>query len=160
MRPRSAGALQRIIEDYFDVQVEIEQFTGAWYRLRPRTCACSTAPPANPNNWAAGPSSATRFGISSRACACKRDRSGWTKYLDFLPSGTAYEPLRSLAKFVSRGEIDFEIRLILKKDEVPACELGRRPAAPRLGWTSWAKTQAQAQHANDTILPSEEEIYI
>src|SRR5208283_4580840 len=33
LRPRSAVSLQRIIEDYFDVQVEIEQFTGAWFRL-------------------------------------------------------------------------------------------------------------------------------
>ena len=47
-----------------------------------------------------------------------------TEYLDFLPSGTAHEPLKSLAKFISRGEIDFEVQLILKKDEVPACELG------------------------------------
>ncbi len=39
------------------------------------------------------------------------------EYLDFLPSGTAHEPLKSLAKFIARGEIDFEVQLILKKDE-------------------------------------------
>ena len=74
------------------------------------------------------------------------------EYLDFLPSGTAHEPLKSLAKFVSRGEIDFEVQLILKKDEVPACELGsEEAAAPRLGWTSWAKTQPMRADPGDTI---------
>ena len=78
---------------------------------------------------------------------------GLTQYLDFLPSGTAYESVRSLAKFASRGEIDFEIQLILKKEEVPPCELGLADAAgPRLGWTSWAKTRPLVQDANDTIL--------
>ena len=30
---RSASALEAILRDYFEVPVEIEQFTGAWYRL-------------------------------------------------------------------------------------------------------------------------------
>ncbi|HEX5431159.1 MAG TPA: type VI secretion system baseplate subunit TssG, partial [Bryobacteraceae bacterium] len=56
------------------------------------------------------------------------------------------------AKFVSRGELDFEVQLILKKDEVPACELGAAgKAGPMLGWTSWAKTQPKLAHAGDTI---------
>ena len=70
---------------------------------------------------------------------------GLAQYLDFLPSGTAYESVRSLAKFVSRGEIDFEIQLILKKDEVPACELGLEDAlAPRLGMDFLGQNRAAA----------------
>jgi type VI secretion system protein ImpH len=76
-----------------------------------------------------------------------------SEYLDFLPIGTAYETLRSLAKFISRGEIDFEVQLILKKDEVPVCELAAEAvAAPMLGWTSWAKTQPLGKDTDDTIL--------
>jgi len=41
------------------------------------------------------------------------------------------------------------VRLILKKDEVPSCELD---GVPRLGWTSWAKTEPKPEHAGDTIL--------
>src|SRR5262249_56976551 len=32
-RQRSAQALQGMLEDYFDVPVEVQQFVGAWYRL-------------------------------------------------------------------------------------------------------------------------------
>ena len=31
---RSAAALERILADYFDVPVEVEQFVGAWQGLR------------------------------------------------------------------------------------------------------------------------------
>ena len=30
---RSAGALQQLLEDYFEVPVEVEQFVGAWYDM-------------------------------------------------------------------------------------------------------------------------------
>src|SRR5262249_52576315 len=32
-RPRSAQALQQILEDYFDVPIEVQQFVGRWIRL-------------------------------------------------------------------------------------------------------------------------------
>ena len=33
LHARSATALRQILEDYFDVPVEVEQFVGAWYPL-------------------------------------------------------------------------------------------------------------------------------
>ena len=59
------------------------------------------------------------------------------------------EPCRLLTVV---GEIDFEVQLILKKDEVPACEWGsEEAAAPRLGWTSWAKTEPKPADPGDAI---------
>ena len=34
MQSRSAVALEQMLADYFEVPVEIEQFTGAWYTHR------------------------------------------------------------------------------------------------------------------------------
>ena len=34
-RPRSSTVLQQLLSDYFDVQVAIEQFAGAWFALDP-----------------------------------------------------------------------------------------------------------------------------
>ena len=52
-------------------------------------------------------------------------------------------------EFAGRGEFDFEVRLILKKEQVPACVLG---GDQLLGWTSWATTQPKLTDAGDTIL--------
>jgi type VI secretion system protein ImpH len=75
------------------------------------------------------------------------------QYRDFLPTGTAWEPLSALLRFYSGDELDFEVQLVLKRQQVPACELGREDeTAPRLGWLTWAKTTPMGRDPGDTIL--------
>jgi type VI secretion system protein ImpH len=149
LRPRSAAAMQRVIEDYFDVPVEVEQFTGAWFRLAPADLCVFDRASTESEQLGGGAVVGDEIWHQQSGVRLHVGPLSMEQYLDFLPSGTAHEPLRSLTKFVSRGELDFEVRLILKKDEVPSCELG---GAPRLGWTSWAKTEPKREHAGDTIL--------
>jgi type VI secretion system protein ImpH len=149
LRPRSAAALQRIIEDYFDVAVEIEQFTGAWFRLAPKDLCVFDRSSTESEQLGGGAIVGDEIWHQQSGVRLHIGPMALEKYLDFLPSGTAHAPLQSLAKFAGRGELDFEVRLILKKDDVPPCELG---GAPRLGWTSWATTQPMQSHAGDTIL--------
>ena len=151
LRPRSAAALRQILWDYFDVPVEIEQFVGAWHRLEDSNL-CRFVSGDESEQLGGGAIVGDEIWDQQSGLRIKLGPMGLQQYLDFLPSGTAHEPLRTLAKFVGRGEFDFEVQLILKKDEVPACELRLGEAAtPRLGWTSWAKTQAMRADASDTI---------
>jgi type VI secretion system protein ImpH len=149
LRPRSAAALQRIIEDYFEVDVEIEQFTGAWFSLSPKDCCVFDRASTESEQLGGGAIVGDEIWHQQSGVRLHIGPMPLEKYLDFLPSGTAYDPLQSLAKFAGRGELDFEVRLILKKDDVPSCELG---GVPRLGWTSWAKTEPKPVDAGDTIL--------
>ena len=152
LHPRSAAALQRVLWDYFGVPVEIEQFVGAWHRLEePDLCRFDRGT-SESEQLGGGAIVGDEIWNQQSGVCIKLGPLGLNEYLDFLPSGTAFQPLRSLAKFVARGEIDFQVQLILKKDEVPPCELGiSEAAAPRLGWTSWAKTQPSREDADDTI---------
>jgi type VI secretion system protein ImpH len=153
LHPRSAASLERILADYFEIPVEVEQFVGAWQGLRESDLCRFDRGLSVSEQLGGGAIVGDEIWNQQAGVRVKLGPLGLAQYLDFLPSGTAYESVRSLAKFVSRGEIDFEIQLILKKDEVPACELGLEDAlAPRLGWTSWAKTRPLGQDANDTIL--------
>jgi type VI secretion system protein ImpH len=150
LHTRPAAALQRILWDYFDVPVEIEQFAGAWHRLE-ESNQCRVG-------WESGASEQLGGGAiagdeiwdQQSGARIKLGPLSLAEYLDFLPSGTAHEPLKALANFIGRGEIDFQVQLILKKDDVPRCELGSEDP-PRLGWTSWAKTQPLRVDAGDTI---------
>ena len=57
------------------------------------------------------------------------------QYRQFLPTGSAHASLKALTRFFS-DEHEFEVQLILKRDDVPACDLslgGRRSVAARLG---------------------------
>ena len=75
------------------------------------------------------------------------------RYLDFLPSGTAFKPLQSVVRFFAGDEYDFELQLVLRREETPALELGAKgDAAPQLGWVSWSKTRALEHDSCETIL--------
>ena len=61
--------------------------------------------------------------------------------------------MRAITRFYSGGEYDVEVQLILRKQEVPVCELKPQDGSgPQLGWTSWVKTAEFSRDAGETIL--------
>jgi type VI secretion system protein ImpH len=60
--------------------------------------------------------------------------------------------VRAVAGFFAGSEFDLELQLVLRQQEVPACELQVPEAAPRLGWTSWVKSAPFTRDPAETIL--------
>ena len=153
MQPRSATALEQVLTEYFEVPVEIEQFTGAWYAIdRGMQCEMDE-----------DDSMSTQVGRGAVVGDAVWDRQGRARirigplslerYLEFLPEGSAYPALRAISRFFSNDCIDFEVQLILDRNEVPAIELDAEAEQPaRLGWVSWARTKPFHCNAQDTIL--------
>lgn len=159
LQTRSAVSLEHLLADYFGVPVEVEPMSGGWYRLSPdESCRLDEDE---------GESAALGFGAmvgteywdpNSRA----RIRLGplpREKYEWFLPGATGHRELSALAEFFSRGEVDFEIQLVLARNYVPGCVLGEAgPGATQLGWTTWMKTRPDFDRdPDDTIVRLEEE---
>jgi type VI secretion system protein ImpH len=150
---RSATALEAILRDYFEVPVEIEQFTGAWYRLD-RTTQCSMQE-QNTDSELLGGGAVVGDEIwdQQSSVRIKLGPMGLEQYSDFLPQGSAYEPLKAITKFFSNDEFDFEVQLLLDRDEVPACNVGfEHDVPPRLGWVTWLKSKPLDRDPGDTIL--------
>ena len=152
-QPRSAEALKLTLRDFFGVPVDVEQFLGAWYRLESDS-QCNLDDTAEDYQmlgfgtivgdeiW--DPQSRIRIVIGPLSLK---------RYLDFLPSGSAYPLLRSLVRFFAGDEFDFEAQLILRREEVPVCELGSGgDTAPQLGWVSWSFTRPMDYNPSQTIL--------
>jgi type VI secretion system protein ImpH len=153
LRPRSATALQQMIEDYFGVNAEVEQFVGGWYaldegtqcRLGDETGECGQlgiGSVAGDEIWDQQSRVRLRLGPMSRS-----------QYDRFLPTGDAHAPLRELTRFFSGDQLDFEVQLVLAQDDVPGCMLGADDAeAPPLGWSTWLRSAPFTRDADDTIL--------
>jgi type VI secretion system protein ImpH len=151
--PRSATALRNLLMDYFDVPVEIEQFAGSWCRLDQGSQSCLADGGGWPERLGVGTVLGDEIWDRQSRVRIRLGPLTLDQYLDFLPNGTAYEPLRALVKFFSNNELDFEVQLILERSQVPACELGLEDGtAPRLGWLTWIKTRLRTQDAADTVM--------
>jgi len=154
MQPRSPAALEQVLADYFGVPAEIEQFVGTWRTLdASNQCRMEGAVPysdqlgmgaiAGDEIWERQSRARIRLGpLSAR------------EYLSFLPNGDAWEPLRTITTFFTGGEIEFEVELVLRREDVPQCGLrGDGEEAPLLGWFSWIKSApAFGRDPGDTVL--------
>ncbi len=152
-RPRSATALRQVLSDYFDVPVEVEQFAGTWYRIDPDTQCCLEEGNRYSEQLGMGAVVGDEVWAQESSVRIKLGPMTLSRYLDFLPNGTAYEPLRALTRFFSNDEFDFEAQLILKREEVPRCELGSEDeTTPQLGWVTWMKSVPMGRDPGETIL--------
>jgi type VI secretion system protein ImpH len=152
-RPRSAQALRQLIEDYFDVPAEVVQFAGAWYRLDVPTQCRLDATATESEQLAVGAVVGDEIWDLQSRVRVRLGPLALDQYRDFLPTGTAYAPLQALVRFFAGNEFDFEVQLVLKREQVPGCELGRGDqTAPRLGWLTWAKSAPMGRDPGDTVL--------
>lgn len=157
LHTRSATALRQIVWDYFDVPVEVEQFVGAWYALSPENQCLFDEERSLSEQLGVGAVVGDEIWDQQSGVRIKLGPLTLPQYIDFLPEGSAYEPLRALTRFFSGDELDFEVQLILKRDEVPACELDDRTSkpeqpAPQLGWSTWVKSVPMSRDPGDTVL--------
>jgi type VI secretion system protein ImpH len=153
LQSRSAAALEQLIEDYFDVPAEVEQFVGDWYPLSlGDQCALGEeldvatqlggGAVVGDEVWDQQTRARIRLGPLTRA-----------RLDEFLPTGSAYESLRALTRFFTHDQYEFELQLVLARDQVPGFVLGDETARPQpLGWSTWIRTGEFADDADDILL--------
>lgn len=138
-KPHSANALENILSDYFGTRAKLKQFYGQWLTLDPADYTR-----LGERNSVLGESAiaGTRVWDQQSKFRVRLGPVDFGKFQAFLPNGTAYEPLRSIIKFMVGYEFDFDVQLILRKDNVPSSILTTRAQRkPLLGWTTFLKTQ-------------------
>jgi type VI secretion system protein ImpH len=140
MLPRSALALEIVLGDYFDVPVEVEPFIGTWRRLNPED-QCVFGETAESNMIAFGAVVGDEVWDRQSRLRLKIGPLSLSRYNDFLPAGSAWPELRAMVKTFSGQDMEFEVQLILRRQDVPACRL-RSPeeGAVQLGWQTWMKS--------------------
>ena len=138
-KPHSQNAVANVVSDYFSVPAMIEQFYGQWLALNKQDLTKIGVENSQLGvNAIAGSKiwhQQTKFRIKLGPLAFKQFQA-------FLPTGSAFEKLKSIIKFMVSLEFDFDVQLKLKAAEVPGTVLTTRAVRkPMLGWTSFLKSQ-------------------
>jgi type VI secretion system protein ImpH len=83
----------------------------------------------------------------------------YTRFIRFLPSGDMLRPIFSLIRYMVGIEYEFDVGVLLKREDVPPCILGAQgPDSPRLGWSTWIKSPEVAQRQDPCVVFQESAI--
>lgn len=80
-------------------------------------------------------------------------------FVRFLPDGDMHGPTFSLVRYMVGVEYEFEIMVILKREEAPGCQIGALGRESRqLGWTTWLKSPGVALPSDPSIVFHEKDM--
>jgi type VI secretion system protein ImpH len=158
LQPRSAAALRDILIDYFGVLVEIEQFVGSWYPLKSEDQCCFDEGFALSEQLGVGAVVGDAVWDQQSRIRIRLGPMTMFEYQAFLPNGSEYKQLMALIRFFLNDLTDFEVQLVLKREDVPPVQLGAEDGeGPPLGWTTWMKSAPGFDRdPGDTVLRFEE----
>ncbi|HSH96453.1 MAG TPA: type VI secretion system baseplate subunit TssG, partial [Roseimicrobium sp.] len=145
---RCADGLEAILRDYFQMPVRILTFFGHWLHLSEHSI-CRLG--ENPETGTLGHSAV----IGSKVWDCQlkfRVRIGpvdLAQLRRLLPGTDAFLRLQCWVRGYSGDEYLWDVQVVLKKEEVPAIQLG---GSGQLGWTSWVKSRPTERDAEDLVL--------
>jgi len=158
---RNAEGLTRILQHFFRVPVQIEEFVGHWL---PLSVGERTALSSGSAVLGSGVVLGSRVWDRQHKFRIHLGPLTLDQYESFLPAspkprsgegGLDGAPLRKLVDWVRTYlcfELDWDVRLLLNQGEVPSVKLG---GGQRLGWTSWLGRRRRDTHADDLCLDAE-----
>ncbi len=145
---RNRDGLAALLTGFFRVPSAIEEFSGHWMHL-----------PAGERTRLGSMSEGAQVGIGAVLGARVWDRQHkirlqlgpmtLVQYERFLPGGLAAERLVHWLRQYLGLDLEWDARLLLKRDEVPQLRPGRYG---RLGWTTWLGTKAHKKDPDKLIL--------
>jgi type VI secretion system protein ImpH len=158
LMPKSALALEAVLSDYFEIPVEVEPFVGVWRTLTEPDYCTFGAEPSESTMLGGGAVVGEEIWDQQSRVRLKLGPLSETQYRSFLPTGNAWSALRALVRSFCGNDLEFEVQLILRRDDVPAMVL-RNPSESSicLGWDTWLKSRPEFDRdPGDTILLFEE----
>jgi type VI secretion system protein ImpH len=150
-RPHSASALRGLLEDYFQVHTEVRQLVGEWFSLE-KSDLSYLNPEGLHNQLGFGAIAGDQVWNQQAGFLVQLGPLTYSRFLAFLPGMAAFRKLVNLVRYFVDQALDFEVQLILKAQEVPLCRLSDDADSPRLGWSTWLRTDEFSHDAQDTIL--------
>lgn len=144
--PRSMAGLQRIITDYFKVEVKITPFVGQWCDLEESQWTTIGPSGANQRLGRDTVVLGTQVWDQHARFEIELGPLGREGFESFLPTEWRFGVLCDLVRFYVKDEFEFNVRLILKRNEIPKVKFSMLPT---LSWTSWLKPVRKLKpHAN------------
>lgn len=145
---RPAEGLQAMLEEFFRVPMQVEQYVGEWLDLpneshfmlgvSPDTGSLGSTATLGSKVWGSQHKFRIRCGPISG-----------DELQRFLPGGASLEKLTATVRNYVGDELDWEVLVLVDADEVPSTKLGQ---SGQLGWSSWIGEPNDDELCSDLVL--------
>ncbi|HEU4376575.1 MAG TPA: type VI secretion system baseplate subunit TssG [Telluria sp.] len=145
---RPASGLVSILRAYFRLPLDVEQFVGHWMAL----------PPAIQSRIGAagdGNRLGTSLVLGRQVWDCQHKFRivigplGYDDYRRFMPGGDSLRRLLAWVRSYVGLALDWDVRLVLQKEEMPPLRLG---GDTRVGWSTWLASAAPRADAAQMLI--------
>ena len=145
---KSADGLEAMLKDFFGLPAAVNGFIGEWMDLPQQNICCLGK---NSENEMLNQS----IILGQRFWSCQHKFRiilgplNFKEYTSLLPIGKCIQRLADMVRNYIGDELAWDLKLILKKEEVPVAQLNR---GYRLGWTTWLDGRSGEKDAQNLIL--------
>lgn len=140
--------LRAVLSDYFKVSIDIEQFVGQWVDL-PEDSRCLLGQSPDTGTLGSTAIVGRRVWDVQQKFRIRFGPVGLADYRKMLPGGASLKRLVAWVRSYLGDEFDWDVQLVLKREEVPGLKLGQ---SGQLGWTTWLHAAAPTRDAGDLVL--------
>lgn len=148
---RNAAGLVALLKDYFSLPIKLIPFVGHWLQL-PRFSRAHLGAQDQGMHLGRGAVIGKRVWDCQHKFRLEVGPLNLSQYQEFLPGGKALGRLITWIKNYIGDELAWDLRLVLKRDEVPRLQLGR---GTQLGWTTWLTSKTPPRDLSDLCLQPE-----
>lgn len=140
-RVRNAVSLQQMLCSYFELEVQVLQFQGQWLYLPEESqSSMPSVLQRSGRNLLLGETAIAGsrvWDVQSRI-RVQLGPFSWKSFSELLPGQSRLKCIQEMVRLYIGVSLDFDIQLILRRDEVPLCRLtASADYSPLLGWNTW-----------------------
>jgi type VI secretion system protein ImpH len=145
---RHPDGLRTMISDFFQLKAQFVEFVARWIDL-PEDCLCRLGD--SPDTGTLGVNAT----VGDRVLECTHTFRivlgplRFEQFQRFLPGRNSLQRLAAMVQNYVGFELAWQLKLILKKEEVPRTEIGQ---AGQLGLTTWLASTARECDADNLVL--------
>lgn len=145
-RPVSAAWLQRLLSDYFRIPVRLEQFVGQWYTVPEEQRTALGGAHAHLGKTALCGQRIWQRNLRARLWLGPLSKE---QFQHFLPGGQGARGLDKWLQLMTGNTLEYEIKPILRKEQVGSVQLGSQQQPARLGWDAFLCTYPSPHDRHD-----------
>lgn len=144
---RNPEGLKAILGSFFDAPVEIAEFAPTWVQL-PAHSLCLLGQDPSTGTIGSTLTAGARIKVYHHRFRIVMGPLPLSSYERLLPDGAGLAKLVPIVRNYVGDELEFELNLILRHDDVPAIRLG---TSGNLGWTGWLGKRRPGVDARDLV---------